>query len=106
MGLFDSVSGKTIDEFAKSLVAGIAVHCPPDPDFTVKGPKKVTPKKVASALETALSKAVDFKKQHKLGVYKTARLGNTVRWELKERGYSEQFVEALVHDLVVRLSVK
>ncbi|OGA24056.1 MAG: hypothetical protein A3I02_14895 [Betaproteobacteria bacterium RIFCSPLOWO2_02_FULL_67_26] len=104
MGLFGSVSGRQVDEFAKSLVGEIAKVYPPEEK--TDGPRKSSQKKVASALEGALKKAVDFKKQHRLGIYKTARLGNTFRWEMKELGYSEPFVEALVKDLVIRLSVK
>ena len=104
MNFFGSVSGKQIDEFARSLVAEIARYYPPEPGDD--GVRKVSQKKVASVLEGSLKKAVDFKKQHKLGIYKTARLGNTFRWELKELGYGEPFVEALVKDLVIRLSVK
>ena len=104
MGLFGSVSGRQVDEFAKSLVGEIAKVYPPQ-EKTVS-PRKTSQKKVASVLEGVLKKAVDFKKQHRLGIYKTARLGNTFRWELKELGYSEAFVEALVKDLVIRLSVK
>lgn len=103
MGLFGSVSGKQVDDFAKSLVGEIVKYYPPVPD--ANGPRKVSQKKVASVLEGALKKAVDFKKQHRLGIYKTARLGNTFRWELKELGYREAFIEALVKDLVIRLSV-
>jgi hypothetical protein len=104
MGLFGSVSSKEVDEFAKSLVAEIAQYYPPEPRADNR--KKVSQKKVTSVLEGALKKAADFKKQHKLGIYKTARLGNTIRWELKERGYREEFTEALVRDVVRRLSVK
>ncbi len=104
MNFFGSVSGKQVDEFARSLVAEIARYYPPVPG--ADGARKVSQKKVASVLEESLKKAVDFKKQHKLGIYKTARLGNTFRWELKELGYGEQFVEALVKDLVIRMSVK
>jgi hypothetical protein len=104
MGLFGSVSGKQVDEFAKELIADIVKYYPPEPG--AQGSRKVSQKKIASVLEGALKKAVDFKRQHKLGIYKTARLGNTFRWELKELGYTEEFTEALVKDLVIRLSVK
>ena len=104
MGFFGSVSGKQVDDFARSLVGEIAKHYPPEQK--ADSVRKISQKKVASVLEGALNKAVDFKKQHKLGIYKTARLGNTFRWALKELGYSEAFVEALVKDLVIRLSVK
>lgn len=104
MNIFGSVSGKQVDEFAKGLVAEIAAYYPPAAD--TEGARKATQKKVASVLESALKKAVDFKKQNNLGIYKTARLSNTVRWQMTDMGYSKQFVEALVKDLVVRLSVK
>lgn len=104
MGLFGSVSGRQVDDFARSLVGEIAKFYPPEEKAGAA--RKVSQKKIASVLEGALKKAVDFKKQHGLGIYKTARLGNTVRWELKELGYNEAFVEALVKDLVIRLSVK
>ena len=104
MGLFGSVSGKQVDDFAKSLVGEITKVYPPAEK--TDSPRKFSQKKVASVLEGALKKAADFKKQHRLGIYKTARLGNTVRWEMKELGYSEEFIEALVKDLVIRLSVK
>ena len=104
MGIFGSVSSKEVDEFARSLVAEIAKYYPPSPDAAAQ--RKVSQRKVASVLEGALKKAVDFKNQHRLGIYKTARLGNTIRWELKEAGYGEEFTEAMVRDLVVRFSVK
>jgi hypothetical protein len=104
MGLLGSVSGKQVDEFAKALVAEVAKHYPPSP--VGEGARKASQRKITSVLEDVLRKAADFGKQHKLGIYKTARLGNTVRWELKELGYSDEFAEALVKDIVFRLSVK
>jgi len=104
MNIFGSVSGKQVDEFARGLVAEIAAYYPPAPDAA--GARKASQKKVASVLEGALKKATDFKKQHKLGIYKTARLSNTVRWQMTDMGYSKEFTEALVKDLVVRLSIK
>jgi hypothetical protein len=44
--------------------------------------------------------------EHKLGVYKKARLGNTFRWELEDRGYSKAFIETATEGLVVYLSRK
>jgi hypothetical protein len=50
------------------------------------------------------NKAVEFKNEHKLGVYKKARLGNTFRWELEEKGYSKTFIETATEGLVVYLA--
>ena len=102
MSLFGSVSGKQVDEFAKALVQDIVRYYPPA--NAVGKARKVSDKKVASVIEGALQKAAAFKKEHQLGIYKTARLGNTFRWELKEKGYDAEFIDTIVQDLVVRMS--
>jgi len=104
MGLFGSVSGKDVDEFAKSLALDLAKRYPPTLD---KGSeRKISQKRLTSILEGTYDKAVDFQKQHKLGVYKKARLGNTFRWELQELGYGEKFVETATEGLVVYITRK
>lgn len=104
MGLFGSVSGKQIDEFAKSLVQELSRRYPPALDQG--GQRKLSQKRLTSILEETFNKATEFKAQHKLGVYKKARLGNTFRWELKELGYSDKFVEVATEGLVVYISRK
>jgi hypothetical protein len=104
MGLFGSVSGKQVDEFAKSLAQELAKRYPPAMDK--EGERKLSQKRLTAILEDTYAKAVDFRQQHKLGVYKKARLGNTFRWELQEMGYSEKFVEAATEGLVVYITRK
>jgi hypothetical protein len=104
MGLFGSVSGKQVDEFAKSLAGDLAKRYPPALDRG--GERKLSQKRLTAILEEIFSKAIEFKKQHKLGVYKKARLGNTFRWELQEMGYSEKFVETATEGLVVYITRK
>jgi hypothetical protein len=36
----------------------------------------------------------------KLNIYKKARLGNRVRWALREAGYATEFTDALSYELV------
>jgi hypothetical protein len=57
-------------------------------------------------LEGTFNRAAEFRKQHKLGVYKKARLGNTFRWELQEMGYSQKFVEAATEGIIVYITRK
>lgn len=102
MGLFGSVSGKQVDEFAKSLAQELAKRYPPALDK--EGERKLSQKRLTAILEDTYAKAVDFRQQHKLGVYKKARLGNTFRWELQEMGYSEKFVEAATEGLIVYIT--
>jgi hypothetical protein len=102
MSLFGSVSGKQVDEFAKSLAQELAKRYPPAMDK--EGERKLSQKRLTAILEDTYAKAVDFRQQHKLGVYKKARLGNTFRWELQEMGYSEKFVETATEGLIVYIT--
>jgi len=105
MGWFGSVSNKQVDEFAKSLARELAKQCPPDP-ASADGRPNVTPKRLVSALEQICGKALGFREQHKLGIYRKARLGNTFRWELAELGYGKEFVEDVTQRMVVHISRK
>lgn len=104
MGLLSSASGKDVDAFAKTLALDLAKRYPPALDKG--GERKLSQKRLTSLLEDTFGKAVSFKNEHKLGVYKKARLGNTFRWELQELGYSEKFVETATEGLVVYIARK
>ena len=103
MAIFSSVSGKQVDEFAKSLARDLARQCPPDPDRG-GGRPNVTPKRLGATLEQICGKALGFREQHALGIYKKARLGNTFRWELSELGYAKDCVEDVTQRLIVHIS--
>lgn len=102
MALFGSVSSKQVDEFAKSLVQDLAKRYPPALDKG--GERKLSQKRLTAILEDAYNKAIAFRNEHNLGVYKKARLGNTFRWELEEMGYSKNFIEAATEGLVVYIT--
>jgi len=40
-------------------------------------------------------------REHKLGWYKKAKLGNEFKWELKEIGYDEKFIDVATEGLIV-----
>lgn len=101
MGLF---SGKEVKEFAIQLAAEVARRYSPAME---KGEdRKISAKGISNILEEAYQKAVDFKREQRLGFIRTAKLGNTFRWELKELGYSESFVEVVTEGLIVYLTRK
>ena len=105
MGLFGSVSSRQVDEFAKSLARELAQQCPPGALRDDARPS-VTPKRLVATLELICGKALGFREQHGLGIYKKARLGNTFRWELTELGYGKDFVDDVTQRLVVFISRK
>jgi hypothetical protein len=104
MGLFGSVSGKEVDGFAKTLAQELAKRYPPALDKDSE--RKISQKRLTMLLEDTFNRAAEFRKQHKLGVYKKARLGNTFRWELQEMGYSQKFVEAATEGMIVYITRK
>jgi hypothetical protein len=104
MALFGSVSGKEVDLFAKGLAEEIARQYPPALDNASTG--GLSEKRLARVLETVCTRAVEFKNEHKLGVYKKARLGNTFRWELEALGFSKKLIETATEGLVVYLTRK
>ena len=102
MALFGSVSSKQIDEFARTLAQELAKRYPAALDKG--GERRISQKRMTTILEDTFNRAKEFKKQHKLGVYKKARLGNTFRWELQEMGYSKGFVELATEGLIVYIT--
>lgn len=104
MGWFGSVSGAQVDEFAKSLASELARDFPPA--LEKDDAKKALAQKQAMALQGVFGKAREFRELHKLGLYKKARLANTFRWEIQEKGYSKKFVESATEGLVVHMTRK
>ena len=104
MAMFGSVSGKEVDVFAKNLALDISKRYPPALDKG--GQRRVSQKRLTDILEDSFTQAADFRRQHNLGVYKKARLGNTFRWELEELGYSKTFIEIATEGLIVYITKK
>jgi len=57
-------------------------------------------------LEGLAGRAVRYRAQHKLGIYKKAKLGNVFRWKLKEHGYTKEFAERATREIITRLAIK
>ena len=98
MPLFDLGNRTIVDEFATKLAADLAARYPPDLETSV--PKRRNPQRLAKAFDFTFNRAIDFHKEHKLGLYGKARLGNTFKWELKRLGYPDDFVDLTTNSLV------
>jgi hypothetical protein len=96
------LGNKDLDEFAKSLAGELAQRFTLEMDRASSDKK--TEKKLGTALNGVYAKAQTYRNEHKLGVYRKARIGNTFKWELKERGYSEAFVDEATKGLILSLS--
>jgi hypothetical protein len=54
-------------------------------------------------LERIVAKLKDFSKQNKLNFYKKAKFANTLKWSLKEAGYSDVFIREVTGLVLVNL---
>jgi hypothetical protein len=95
-------SASKVDAFAKSLAQDIAKRYPP---AIANNPEQmVSQKRLTTILEDAFSRAHEFNRENNLGVFKKAKLGNTFKWELKEMGYDDRFIDMATEGLIVYLT--
>jgi len=99
MGLFSLFSNEEIGVFAKDLAANLAKRYPAALDISPD--KRVSENRLTKVLEETLSKAVEFQQKHNLGMIGKAKLGNEFKWQLKELGYTERFIELATEGLMV-----
>lgn len=105
MGLFSWLSNaRGVKNFARELAQELARRYPPAMESGSE--RKISAKGISNILEGIYQKAVDFKHDNNLGFISTAKIGNTFRWELKELGYGDKFIEVATEGLVVYLTRK
>lgn len=97
------INTKALEEFAASLAADLARRFPPASEARTD-PGVVH--QVNVILDGLAARAVRYHQEHKLGVYRKAKLGNVFKWKLTEMGYSPAFVERATKEIVTRLAVK
>jgi hypothetical protein len=99
MSLLDKMLGREVDDFAKELAGMVAKRFPPALEKSTE--RRVSPNRITKVLEDALEKAEEYGKTRRLGMYKKARLANAFKWQLKDLGYSDKFIEVATEGLVV-----
>jgi hypothetical protein len=102
MSLRNWFSAKNVNEFADSLVAELRKRYPPD-GIDARADKVAT--RWRKTHDTLFGRAAAFARAENLNVYLRARLGNRVKWALREAGYTPHFVDTFVHELVAVITV-
>ena len=97
----DWLRRKEIESFAVMLAQDLKRRFPPDSE---KRTDRGVQRQIESIASSLFGKGAEFSHQRRLGVYGKAKLGNTLRWQLRALGYSDGFVESLVHELVLHLT--
>jgi hypothetical protein len=88
--------------FAKELVGRLTKELPPALMETRR--KVLSVNKVTRQLEKTFQAAAEYQREHRLGFIRRAFLANGFRWELKNAGYPDDFIDVAVEGLVVELS--
>ncbi len=99
--MFDGVNSGQVDDFANTLAHDFAKRFPPDLENVLD---KKQQKKLVSAINVLYARAGTFSREHSMGVYKKAKFGNTLKWELKALGYSAALIDKITSDLMMALA--
>jgi hypothetical protein len=103
MAILKFLDTTELEAFATGLANDLARRFPPASEARTDAGAD---HQIKVILEGLGARAIRYRDEHHLGVYKKAKLGNVFRWKLVELGYSSEFVERVTKDLVTRLAVK
>jgi hypothetical protein len=102
MALFGLVDTTDLEQFANNLATDLGRRFPPASEArTDPGAKH----QIKVILEGLGARAIRYQSEHKLGIYKKAKLANVFKWKLKDLGYTEEFAERATRDIATRLAV-
>ena len=100
LGLVDT---KEVEAFATTLAEDLGRRFPPASE---KRTDAGATNQLGVILEGLAARAVRFRDEKRLGLYKKAKLGNVFRWKLKDLGYSDAFVDRATNAIVTRVAMK
>jgi hypothetical protein len=102
MKLFQLLSFKAEKELAARLALHVEKNLPPK----LMNDKRhiLSANKITRILEQAFEQALDHKEKFHPGVLKRAVLVNNVKWELRNKGFPNDFIDVMAESLIVALS--
>ena len=100
--IFGLFSPGKVNAFAKSLAERITARYPP---VIANNPEQtVSQKRISEILEATFSDTLQFQRGNQPGLLGRAKLGNAFKWELRELGYEEKFVDFATEKLIEQLT--
>jgi hypothetical protein len=98
--MFNWKRSREIEAFAVALARGFAGRFPPE-----ESPEPKTAR-LAGAIDDACNRAAAYQREHRLGIYGKAKFGTCFKFELKQKGYPEEFIETFTRQLLLTMSGK
>jgi hypothetical protein len=102
MGILQRFNTREVEEFATALANDLGRRFPPASEARSDPGAKTQLRVILDGLS---ARAVRYQQEHKLGIYRKAKLGNTFKWKLRDLGYSADFCEQATKEIVTRLAV-
>jgi hypothetical protein len=103
MAWFKFLDTSGVEQFATELAEDLGRRFPPAAEARTDAGRHHQLKVIMDGLAL---RAVQYREQNQLGMYRKAKLGNSFRWKLTSLGYSDDFVERATSDIVTRLAQK
>lgn len=100
LALFDT---KEIESLAMGLADDLGRRFPPASEARTDAGAKHQLKVILDGLS---ARAVRYHEEHRLGVYKKAKLANVFKWKLTEIGYSKSFVDLATKEIATKLALR
>jgi hypothetical protein len=88
--------------FARELVEHLVQELPPD--LMVSRRQVLSVNKITKLLQKTYLSVGAYQREHKVGFIKRAVLANAFKWELKNTGYPDDFIDMATEGLVVEIS--
>ena len=100
--IFRLISAKQIQKLAQGLATDIASRYPPE---IANNPEPmVSRQRRSEILENIFLRARQFNLESRLGALARIRLGSALKWQLKEMGYDEKFIDTAMEHLVASVA--
>ena len=100
--MFGWLDFRDVDAFADGVVADLVKRSPP---AGLQMPAKKATERLRRGQDVIFARAEAFARDKKPGFYRKARLGNRVRWALREAGYEPEFADLLSEELVAVITL-
>ena len=102
MGILQRFNTREVEAFATVLANDLGRRFPPASEARTDPGAKTQLKVILDGLG---ARAVRYRQEHNLGIYRKAKLGNTFKWKLRDLGYSADFCERATKEIITRLAV-
>jgi phosphoglycerate dehydrogenase-like enzyme len=95
--MFNFGKSREIEEFAVALAREFSTRFPP-------GTRSAEAQRFARAVDEICNRARAFQREKKLGIYGRAKIGTSFKFELKNAGYPDEFIDSLTHQVLLVMS--